>query len=99
MFNLGFFEILLVVVLALILIGPEQMPELARNIGKLFRDIKRSTNEVTDSLQREISKVRDEQDQIKKDITDSVKIDFKPDVASVARDKNSKADDSGNTNS
>lgn len=99
MFNLGFFEIMLIVVLALILIGPEQMPELARNIGKLFRDIKRSTNEVTDSLQRELSKVQDEQNQIQKDIKDSIKIDFQPDVASISRDKTPKADDNGNSNS
>lgn len=88
MFNLGFFEIMVIVVLALVLIGPEQMPEMARNIGKLFRDIKRTTNEMTDSLQREVSKINSEQETLKKDIQDSVKIDFLPDTSSVVMEKN-----------
>jgi Tat protein translocase TatB subunit len=87
MFNLGFFEIMVIVILALVLIGPEQMPEVARNIGKLFRDIKRITNEMTDSLQREASKINFEQESLKKDIQDSVKIDFLPDSSSVKMDK------------
>lgn len=87
MFNLGFFEIMVIVVLALVLIGPEQMPEMARNIGKLFRDIKRTTNEMTDSLQREVSKINSEQESLKKDIQDSAKIDFLPDTSSVVMDK------------
>lgn len=85
MFNLGFFEILVIVVLALVLIGPEQMPEFAKNIGKLFRDLKRASNEITDSLQREASKFQVEQDSLKKEIREAVQIDLKPEEHSVSR--------------
>lgn len=38
MFGLGAGEILVVLVLALIFIGPKKLPELAKNLGKGIRD-------------------------------------------------------------
>ncbi len=62
MFNLGMGEILVLGVIALIVVGPEKLPSLARNIGRFINDIKRTTSDVT----REISRSIDEQEFNKK---------------------------------
>lgn len=46
MFDIGFTEILLVLVVALIVIGPERMPEVARKIGQFIGKTKRFINSV-----------------------------------------------------
>ena len=43
MFNIGFTEMLLIGFLALVLIGPKELPELARTIGRFLNDLKRGT--------------------------------------------------------
>lgn len=50
MFNMGFTEMLVVAGLALILIGPKQLPELARNLGRVLNELKRSTSVFTEEL-------------------------------------------------
>lgn len=55
MFNMGFTEMLFVAGLALILIGPKQLPEVARNIGRLLNELRRSTNMFTEELKSQTS--------------------------------------------
>ena len=50
MFGLGFAEILLIAVLALIFIGPKQLPEVARVIARLLNEWKRATSDFTSSF-------------------------------------------------
>lgn len=51
MFGFGSMSHLLVIAaLALIFIGPKQLPEVARAIGKLLAELRRSTNILTDEL-------------------------------------------------
>ena len=45
MFNLGFSEILILGVIALIFIGPKKLPELARTVGRLLNECKRATSD------------------------------------------------------
>lgn len=52
MFGLGFTEILVLAVLGLILLGPDQLPEVARTLGRFFSDLKRSTDELTDEFKK-----------------------------------------------
>jgi sec-independent protein translocase protein TatB len=52
MFGLSFFEIIFLAVLALVVIGPKQLPEVARTLGKFLRDFKRTTNVMTDDLRQ-----------------------------------------------
>lgn len=54
MFNIGFTEMLVIAALALILIGPKQLPEVARTLGRLLNDLKRSTNSFTDELKSQV---------------------------------------------
>lgn len=54
MMNLGVFEILLIVVVALVLFGPQRLPEIARTIGKALREFRRATNELSEEIKAEI---------------------------------------------
>lgn len=40
----GFWEILLIVVVLLLLFGPKKLPDLARAIGEAYREFKKSTS-------------------------------------------------------
>jgi sec-independent protein translocase protein TatB len=52
--DLGFLEILVILVVALLVVGPEKLPEYARKLGKMVRDLRKMTQnftgEVTKSL-------------------------------------------------
>jgi len=50
MFNLGFSELLLLGLIALIFIGPNQLPEVARTIGRLLNEWKRATSDFQSSI-------------------------------------------------
>jgi sec-independent protein translocase protein TatB len=54
MFGLSFGEILIIAVLALLLLGPERLPEAAKTLGKGLRDIRRATDDLKDQVEREI---------------------------------------------
>lgn len=45
-FGIGFGELLFILVVALLVLGPGKMVELARNLGKSLRDLQRATSEV-----------------------------------------------------
>ena len=50
MFGLGFSEIAIIGVLALILLGPEQLPDLARKLGRFINDLKRTTDGIKEEF-------------------------------------------------
>ena len=47
MFNLGFSELLIVGVIALIFIGPKELPDIARVIGRMLNELKRATGDLS----------------------------------------------------
>lgn len=50
MFGLGMSEIIFLGILALIVIGPKELPELARTLGRFINELKRSTNILGEEL-------------------------------------------------
>lgn len=50
MFNLGLSEIVLIAIIALIFIGPKQLPEIARAIGRALNELKRASDDLTGSI-------------------------------------------------
>ena len=55
MFGMGFGEILLVAIVAIIFLGPEKLPEVMVNIAKFFKSIKRNISDAKDALESEIN--------------------------------------------
>ncbi|MBM4329229.1 MAG: twin-arginine translocase TatA/TatE family subunit [Deltaproteobacteria bacterium] len=50
-------EIVLILVVALIVLGPRQLAETARALGKFYREIQRFTSEVRETINTEISTI------------------------------------------
>lgn len=55
MFNIGFTEMLVIAGLALILIGPKQLPEVARSLGRMLNEFKRSADILKDEFKNQLS--------------------------------------------
>ncbi len=54
MFDVGFTELMVIAVVALIVIGPERLPRVARTLGHLFGRLQRYVNDVKADISREI---------------------------------------------
>jgi sec-independent protein translocase protein TatA len=52
--SLGFGEILIILVLALIIFGPRRLPEMGRTIGKSLRDFRRATSDIRTELESDV---------------------------------------------
>lgn len=61
MFDVGFSEMIVIAVVALIVIGPEKLPRVARTVGALIGRMQRYVNDVKADINREI-----ELDELKK---------------------------------
>ena len=46
MFGIGFSELILIFVVALLVLGPKRLPELAKTLGRLYREVKSTVDEV-----------------------------------------------------
>jgi len=54
MFDIGFSELMVIAVVALVVIGPERLPRVARTLGHLFGRLQRYVNEVKSDISREM---------------------------------------------
>ena len=54
MFDVGFSELLVIAIVALIVIGPERLPKVARTLGHLFGRMQRYVNDVKADISREM---------------------------------------------
>jgi len=53
MFGIGFPELLLIMAIALIVLGPKRLPDLARALGRGFSEFKRATEELKQTFEAE----------------------------------------------
>jgi sec-independent protein translocase protein TatB len=54
MFDVGFSEILVIAVVALVVVGPERLPKVARTLGHMVGRLQRYVNEVKADISREM---------------------------------------------
>jgi TatA/E family protein of Tat protein translocase len=59
MFNIGLPELLIIVAIALIVFGPNKLPELAKAFGKAMREFKKATEEVKESFEAETKELEE----------------------------------------
>ncbi len=59
--NIGFPGLILILVIALIIFGPNKLPEIGRAVGKSMREFKNATDGITDEIKKEFQE--DEKDQ------------------------------------
>ncbi|MBN1850617.1 MAG: twin-arginine translocase subunit TatB [Deltaproteobacteria bacterium] len=70
MFGIGFPELMLIMAIALIVIGPKKLPDLARALGRGMAEFRKATQEIKDSL--EFDETFKDVKEIKDDLVDSV---------------------------
>jgi sec-independent protein translocase protein TatB len=99
MFDIGFSEIVVIAVVALIVIGPERLPKTARMLGHLFGRLQRYVNEVKSDISREMEldelrrlqrEVKGAASEIQRSVS-SVATDFESGVRGVERQLNEAA--------
>lgn len=52
LFGIGFGELALIAVLALIIFGPRRIPEIAQTIGRFLRQVRQATGGIEDEMRR-----------------------------------------------
>jgi Tat protein translocase TatB subunit len=57
--GIGIWEILLILIVALIVLGPRRLPEIARTLGRAVRAIKRASTDLTTTISRELEETKD----------------------------------------
>lgn len=60
LFGIGPFEVVLIVILALIFLGPEELPKAARTLGKVFYQIQHMTEPYVEEFTRAMQQPLDE---------------------------------------
>ncbi|HFU74103.1 MAG TPA: Sec-independent protein translocase subunit TatB [Helicobacteraceae bacterium] len=73
MFGMGFAEILIIGVIAILFLGPEKLPTAMVEIAKFFRSVKRTVASAKDSLEEElhVSDIKEEAMNYKKQLVES----------------------------
>lgn len=95
MFGIGMPELLLILAVALIVLGPKKLPEIARSLGRGLAEFRRTTDEV----RREINAVEDDLDESmhedsKKPDPSKEKLPEEPTEAKLPEDSTSAAGES-----
>jgi len=83
MFDIGFQELIIIFVVALIVVGPKKLPELGRTLGKWVVDIRRSINmaksQIEDEMKDEFKMPEDFVQSLPKDEADGKTVEKKDD--------------------
>ncbi len=70
MFGIGMPEMLLILAIALIVIGPKKLPDLAKSMGRALREFKKATSELKESIELDTD-FREVKKNFKESLTDS----------------------------
>jgi Tat protein translocase TatB subunit len=98
MFGIGLPEMLIILVVALLVVGPSKLPELARTLGKAFTEFRRMADEVKETFEDEVmkeeqaktSKPTEEAKEGEKQQEDAIQSDTQQDVAAHSSGDNDK---------
>jgi sec-independent protein translocase protein TatB len=72
-FNIGTAELLLIFVVALIVVGPRRLPEIARTLGKIVTDVRKMSQDFTTEMTRELEAPAEELAEVKRELEAPVK--------------------------
>lgn len=69
--KIGWGEFLVILVILLLVVGPDKMPKLAQSLGKAIRSVKKYVNETAKELEsiEELKGVKEDLQSIQKDVT------------------------------
>lgn len=84
MFDIGFLELVLVGIVALLVLGPERLPHAARMTGAFFGRMSRMVQSVRDEVEREVN-IYEMQERIKKQVEQGMLGDLKNELADAQK--------------
>ncbi len=73
MFGLGIGEVLIILVVAFLLFGPKQLPEVARQVGKAVKGFKDTAEDLRKSVEPELNLIQQEVKMVEQDFQASLK--------------------------
>ena len=97
MFGLGIGEILIILVIAFLLFGPKQLPEVARQVGKAVKGFKETADDLRKSVEPEINMIQQEVKMVEQDFQASIK-DAEEQINAVTTPAEKQADSKGSAN-
>jgi TatA/E family protein of Tat protein translocase len=77
--QLGFTEMLVIFIVALLVFGPKKLPELGKSLGKGLREFRKATNELKSTWEDQVRDIETPLHDVKKDISQvgqDLKTDF-----------------------
>ena len=79
MFGIGMPEMILILAIALIVIGPKKLPDLAKSLGRAMREFKRATSEFKESIEiddeiKELTDVKKSFDDLSDEVKESLNV-------------------------
>jgi Tat protein translocase TatB subunit len=72
LFGIGPGELLLILILAFIIFGPRQLPEIGRTLGKTMRELRQVSDELTGQFREELEAASEDLETIKKAATEEL---------------------------
>jgi TatA/E family protein of Tat protein translocase len=98
MFGIGMPEMLLILAIALIVIGPKKLPDLAKSLGRAMREFKKATNEFKETMHidSELTEVKKAFNGISDDVKEAVDLKLEPEKKADVQSRTDPAYDEKN---